>query len=72
MGLDTAIIHHKEYRKQYRKSKLFDRTCRNHGSCIYCYSNRMYKNKKRLQEADVEKLIEELLQEYSNLWLSLA
>ena len=52
MSLNKAIIHHKEYRKQYRKSKLFDSTCRNHGSCPYCYNNRMYKNIKRILNAE--------------------
>ena len=36
MSLDKAIEFGKEKRKQYRKSKAFDRTCRNHGSCPWC------------------------------------
>ncbi|HJV95155.1 MAG TPA: hypothetical protein VJ608_03925 [Albitalea sp.] len=36
MSLDKAIEHGKEHRIQYRGSKRFDRTCRNHGSCKYC------------------------------------
>ena len=48
MSLDKAIQHKKEYRKLYRKSKSFDRSCRNHGTCPYCKQNRQYKNK--LQE----------------------
>ena len=31
------------YKKPYTKSKRFHKTCRNHGSCSYCYSNRMYR-----------------------------
>ena len=38
----------KTRKKAYTKSKVFDRTCRNHGSCPYCKGNRLYKNKKRL------------------------
>lgn len=43
MSLDKAIEHGKEHRKQFRKSKRFDRTCRNHGSCSWCQENRLHK-----------------------------
>lgn len=43
MSLDKAIEHGKEYRKPYRGSKAIDRTCRNHGSCEWCKSNRTHK-----------------------------
>jgi len=33
----------KTYRKPYTKSKRFDRTCRNHGSCSYCKATRTYR-----------------------------
>jgi len=46
MALDKAIEHKKEKRKAYRKSKSFDKTCRNHGDCDYCKNNRLYKFKK--------------------------
>ena len=49
MALDKAIEHGKEKRKKYYGSKAIDHTCRNHGSCLYCTNNRLYKNKKRLQ-----------------------
>jgi len=48
MSLNKAILYGKEKRQQYRKSKRFDRTCRNHGSCNYCRSNRTHKYKKKL------------------------
>lgn len=48
MGLDKAIKYKKEKRKVYRKAKAVDRSCRNHGSCLWCLSNRMHKHKKRL------------------------
>ena len=31
-------------KKPYRKSRRFDKTCRNHGSCSYCYRNRYHKH----------------------------
>jgi len=40
MSLEKAIKYGKEKRVQYRRSLAFDRTCRNHGSCEYCKSNR--------------------------------
>ena len=47
MSLEKAIKSGKERRKPYRGSKAVDKTCRNHGSCPYCKSNRLHKNKKR-------------------------
>lgn len=38
----------KTNRKEYTGSKKFDKTCRCHGSCPNCKSNRIYKNKKKL------------------------
>lgn len=43
MALDKAIKYGKERRKPYSKSKAIDRTCRNHGSCEWCKSNRLHK-----------------------------
>jgi len=54
MSLDKAIASGKEKRKQYRKSKAVDRSCRNGGSCPYCQSNRQHKNKARELEAKGE------------------
>ena len=47
--LDKAIEHGKEHRKQYRGSKAFDRTCRNHGSDDWEKDNRLYRAN-RLEE----------------------
>lgn len=47
MSLDKAINSGKEHRKPYRKSKAFDKTCRNHGSCPYCESNRKHSTEVR-------------------------
>jgi len=47
--LDKAIEHKKEHRKPYYGAKAIDCTCRNHGSCLWCKENRLYKNIKREQ-----------------------
>ena len=46
MSLDKAIQHKKEKRKPYRGSKAVDCTCRNHGSCSWCESNRLISDTK--------------------------
>lgn len=43
MALDKAIKSGKEHRKPYHGSKVFDYSCRNHGSCPYCERNRKHK-----------------------------
>jgi len=52
----------KDWRKPWRgnrKSANVDPSCRNHGDCDYCKSNRTFTNKKREREAE-EQLDEEL------------
>jgi 5-methylcytosine-specific restriction endonuclease McrA len=44
-------------KRPYTKSKRFDVTCRNHGSCSYCRSNRLHKF--RVPEEKIEELVEE-------------
>ncbi len=51
MSLDKGILHGKEHRKKYRKSKAIDKTCRNHGSCPYCKGNRLKKFYTKLESA---------------------
>lgn len=63
MALDKAIEHGKEHRKQYYGSKAFDPSCRCGGTCEWCRQNRLYKNKKRLQEM-VDKQKETWYNEY--------
>ena len=46
MSLDKAIKYGKEHRKPYTGAKSFDYSCRNHGTCSYCSSNRQV-NKQR-------------------------
>jgi hypothetical protein len=41
----------KERRKPYRRSKAFDRSCRNGGSCSWCLGNRMHSTRKREEAA---------------------
>ena len=51
MSLEKSIEHGKENRKEYRGAKSFDRSCRNHGSCGYCESNRNYQFTKLIQKS---------------------
>ena len=70
MSLDKAIEFGKEKRKQYRKSKAFDRTCRNNGKCPWCEGNRTYqarKEHKRIQSLEKEEEYEEVLEEYEEV-----
>jgi hypothetical protein len=52
MSLDKAINNGKEYRKQYRDSRRFDHSCRNHGSCSYCEQRRLFNDIKNRTRAD--------------------
>lgn len=47
MAFDTHYPNRKDKRKAYRKSKAFDRSCRNHGSCSYCENNRLNGSRRR-------------------------
>jgi len=46
MSFDTHYPNRKDWRKPYAGSKLFDRSCRNHGRCSYCEGNRNYIHKR--------------------------
>ncbi|MCM1237083.1 MAG: hypothetical protein NC489_43975 [Ruminococcus flavefaciens] len=48
MSLNKSIANGSEHRKPYRKSKAVDRTCRNHGTCVFCRENRLYSARKIL------------------------
>ena len=50
--LNKAIESGKEHRNPYRKSKAFDRSCRNHGSCSWCEGDRTFSNRKRRKFAE--------------------
>lgn len=43
MGLEKGIKHGKEHRTEYRGCKAVDKTCRNHGGCLWCERNRKKK-----------------------------
>lgn len=47
MAFDIHYPNRKDRRKPYRKSKAFDRSCRNHGDCPYCEGNRLHGSKRR-------------------------
>ena len=36
-------------KQAYRKSRAFDRQCRNSGSCAYCRGNRLHRHNKKLE-----------------------
>lgn len=65
MSMDKAIASGKEHRKKYRGTKAFDCSCRNHGTCDYCKSNRLYKNLKKMQEP-IDKMLQEQYNKYIN------
>jgi hypothetical protein len=50
--LNKAIQHGKEHREPYRRPKDIDRSCRNHGSCTRCESDRKHANNKKLLSAE--------------------
>lgn len=52
MGLEKAIESGKERRKPYLGAKAVDCTCRNHGSCPHCKSNRLHSDRKRKLAAE--------------------
>ena len=52
MSLNKSIEHGKEKRKPYSGGKAIDRTCRNHGGCLWCEENRKYKNIKRKEACE--------------------
>ena len=57
MSLDKAIEHGKEKRKPYIGAQAIDRTCRCHGTCEWCKSNRLYQQLK-MDEASKQALEE--------------
>jgi len=38
-------------KQAYRKSRVFDKTCRNNGSCPYCKNNRLHNSNKKIEQA---------------------
>jgi len=52
MSFDKPYPNRKDKRKPYYGAKAIDHTCRNHGSCSWCRSNRTYRF--RISEPIVE------------------
>ena len=50
--LNKAIEHGKEHRKPYQGAKAITCSCRNHGSCDYCLSNRLAKYLRKEEAAE--------------------
>jgi hypothetical protein len=50
MGMIKAIQSGKEHRHPYYGAKAICMSCRNHGGCPTCYSNRTHKYKIREQK----------------------
>lgn len=55
MSLEKAIQYKKEFRKPFYGSASFDGSCRCHGSCSYCRSNRTIQSQ-RAQRSFEDKL----------------
>lgn len=51
MAMDKAIEHGKEHRKPYRGAKNVCKSCRNHGGCPACESNRFHALNKAMAAA---------------------
>ena len=47
MSFDNNWPKRKDHRKPYYRAKVWDRTCRNHGSCGYCTGSRLHSSKRR-------------------------
>ena len=59
MSLDKAIEHGKEKRKPYTGAKAVDCSCRNHGTCSWCFSNRT------IQQQREEESFQQALDEFN-------
>lgn len=51
MKSKRIVLYGKEKRRPYHGAKAIDKTCRNHGSCPYCYGSRIYKFEKKALSA---------------------
>ncbi len=54
MSLEKSISSGREHRKPYRKAKAVDKTCRNHGTCVWCRENRLHSVRKTLLKMEQE------------------
>lgn len=60
MSLNKAIEYGKEKRKAYTGGKAIDCSCRNHGSCEWCKSNRLYQSNR------INEKTKQIIKEYLN------
>ena len=44
----------KTIKKNYTKSKRFDKSCRNHGGCGWCEDNRLYQYNRAKEAAKID------------------
>jgi len=51
MSMERAIEHGKEHRRRYYDSRRFDWSCKNHGSCPWCWGNRAYQRRREDEAA---------------------
>ena len=54
MSLDKAIASGKEHRKPYQGGKAYCQSCRNHGGCTWCLSNRTHEYNKKIEALKLE------------------
>jgi hypothetical protein len=54
MSFDKNYPNRKDKRKPFRGAKAIDCSCRNHGSCAWCESNRTHFDKKKRKVADIQ------------------
>ena len=62
MSFDKDYPKRKDRRKPYYKSKRFDTSCRNHGSCSWCRRNKLYqaiREIQRIKDLETEYIKEE-------------
>ena len=58
MAFDNIYPNRKDWRKQYRDSRAFDRYCRsNSGMCDWCSGNRTHKNRRRAPIVFMEEIM---------------
>jgi hypothetical protein len=55
MAFDNQLGRGKDRRKPYYDSRQFDWTCRNHGGCGWCESNRTFANHRRIPADEAPK-----------------
>jgi len=52
MSLEKAIQYKKEFRKPFYGSARWDGSCRCHGGCSYCLSNRTIQSQRALRSSE--------------------